>query len=425
MKSRGRRFLNTLLLGACLLAMVGGVIAYQHSYFTGLRGARVFEEKIYLPDSQKLEIASLGFKNLYADLLWLRAIQAFGGRWQTSGTDMGPIFHYFDVITDLDPQFIEAYKLGNLVIGDEGGDYQRSLDILRKGMTRNPGDWELPYLGIYNAVWQMNDLDQARWFAFMASRVPDRPEFVARMREYIERKTGSYDVAYRMNLQYMLRYLDRGDSIESKLTSIRFWDILDRWYKSKLIEAARRFIALKGRDPHSLEELVKSKVWESFRAPTMESIRDTIASYRQKGMALEPHYEEIAHRAVVEIDGVPPEPNGYGYLIFPPEDRSTTSVLEATAQNAFTLPDAHFGYIMNKTFIVSSLTDYVIGMNMEIQKFQQQHGRWPEDMEELVNGSFNYTDPLGGKFIYNPETGEFKDAKLEEGLREREAIYIE
>lgn len=425
MSPRLKRILNTLALTLVLIVLMAGVVLFQRRQFSGIQGARIFEEKMYLPNAKKLELATLGFKNLYADLLWLRAIQAFGARWQTGGGNMDPIYHYFDVVTDLDPQFIEAYKLGNLVIGDEGGDYQRSLDILRKGMWKNPSDWDLPYLGIYNAVWQMNDLEQARWFAYMAARKPDRPEFVARMREYIERKTGKLDVAFRMNLQSMLRYLDRGDDIQAKLTSIRFWDILDRLYKSELIAACRRFIALEGRDPETMDELLASKAWKPIEAPTMESLRDAINSYRMRGETLEPRLDDIAKRAVTQIAGVPPEPNGYTYIIVHDGSAPTTDSLPVSAATADQLPEEHFGYIINQSLLVSYLSDYVVGMNGEIRKFQQKNGRFPANMEELANSKFNYKDPLGGTFKYDPETGEFNTTSFEKELRLRERVYIE
>lgn len=420
---------KTVVLFGLIAALITGAVLLQKRQFSAKRLARPFQEKLYLPDSKKLQIAALGFDNFYADLLWLRAIQAFGGKWQTGGGDMTPIFHYFDVVTDLDPQFIEAYKLGNLVIGDEGGDYRRSLDILRKGMARNSDNWELPYLGIYNAVWQMGNYEEARWFARMASKVPNRPEFVARMGEFIERRSGRVEIAYRMNMQYILRYLDGNNSIEAKITSIRFWDILDRWYRNVMIEACRNFIKEHDRDPISMDELIASTAWKPFEAPTMEQIAKAIEKRREVGIKLEPEYEKILEESLTLIPGVPPEPQGYEYVILEEwvkqvNDPATTGTIVAKRATADILPEEHFDYIVNTNQIINQLVDYVMGMNDYIQKFEQENGRWPATLEELVKGNFNYRDPLGGEFHYDPLTGLLTCTTLENPTRRREPVYI-
>lgn len=420
---------KSVVLFLAIGGLMAGVVLLQNRQFDAKRLARPFQEKMYLPDSKKLQVAALGFDNFYADLLWLRAIQAFGGKWHAGGGDMSPIFHYFDVVTDLDPHFIEAYKLGNLVIGDEGGDYRRSLDILRKGMARNPGNWELPYLGIYNSVWQMGDYEEARWFARMASKVPGRPEFVARMGEFVERRSGRVEIAYRMNMQYILGYLDQNNSIEAKISGIRFWDILDRWYRNAMIEACRNFIKENDRDPISMDELIASSAWKPFEAPTMERIARAIEKRREAGLKLEPEYEKILEESLTLIKGIPPEPHGYEYVILEEwvkqiNDPATTGTIVASRDTADILPETHFDYIVNTNMIINHLVDYVMGMNDLIQSYQRENGRWPASMEELVKGNFNYHDPLGGEFHYDPLTGLLTCTTLENPTRRREPIYI-
>lgn len=427
--NRKRHLWSGLALGLAALIFLGAAVQFQRRHFVKKRQFRPFQEKMYLPDGRKLKAFSLGFQHLYADLLWLRAIQAFGGRWQSGGADMTPIFHYFDVVTDLDPHFIDAYKLGNLVMGDEGHDYPRSLEILRKGMLKNPNSWELPYLGIYNTVWQMSDLRSARWFARMADKTPGRPEFVARMGEFIERKTGRYELAFQMNLQYILRYIDTNNEMEAKLTSIRFWDILGRWNRSKLIEAARRFIKQEGRDPKSMDELVRSRSWEPLTLPTMENLAARIEEYRKQGKPLMPRYEQIYAESFAKIDGAPTDPRGFDYRIqqgaIPkPGSAESSDTLVIDLSLPETLPDNHFNYIVSASDLFDSLVEYVSGINQFIQKYQREHGRWPGSLEELVAGKFNYNDPLGGKFIYNPKTGQFSCTSIEKPPRKHSPIYL-
>ncbi len=440
---RRKRLIHTVILFILAALLLAGGALYQHRHFKNLRAWRPFQEKLYLPEGQKLRLASLGFANLYADILWLRSIQAFGGHWFVVNNDMSPIFHYFDVITDLDPLFFEAYKMGKLVMGDEGGDYPKSLDILRKGMIHNPTNWDIPYLGIYNTVWQMNDYRQARFFARMASRIPGRPDFIARMVEYVERRQGRLEIAYRLNLQYLLQYMDEGKEYEAKLMAKRFIVVLDRWNKEKLIENARHFIKLEGRDPTSLQELVHSPSWVPYKAPTMEHLNEIIQAERAKGGPLAPRLESIYERSFVEIRSEPPEPNGYVYLIVPEfipgaaESEETSGTIVATRENADSLPESHFGYILNAADIVDILRNYVSSMNMQLASFLTANNRYANSMEELIfwiknkrlpatpeenTEGFNYHDPLGGEFIYDPESRMLHSTTVENPPRLREPI---
>ncbi len=426
MKLRAKRILRTLLLLVLLAVLVWGVVLFQRRQFTTITGIRTYQEKMYLPNADKLKLVTLGFEHLYADLLWLRAIQAFGSRWEAGG-DMKPVFHYFDVITDLDPHFVEAYNLGNLVIGDEGGDYQRSLDILRKGMIYNPWDWELPYLGIYNSVWQMEDYEQGRWFAHMAARVPGRPEFVARMQEYVERKSGRLELAFGMNIQYLLRYLDDGNDVEARLTSQRIWDVLDRWYTDKMIEAARRFIAETGKDPRSLDQLVRSDAWESFRAPTMQALADAIQKYENYGPRVSPYQDQIREESYRTVTGEPPDPTGYGYVILDAvvdAVSNTTGTLAVSRETANDLPRDHFRYIISRSRLRDAINDYLISLTVRIQKYKNEHGKFPDTLEAMGGERIDYEDPLGGRVVYDPETGRLRSTGIEKTSRKWESILI-
>ncbi len=119
----------------------------------------IMEDRISTEDEQELGLfpsgaligqASCGFSNLVADLLWLRAIQYYGKHKQE---DM--IFdqtgHVFDVLTDLDPLFVEAYRFGALVLVGEADARQEGYALLRKGIRNNPTDGSLYFdLGFHH-----------------------------------------------------------------------------------------------------------------------------------------------------------------------------------------------------------------------------------------------------------------------------------
>ncbi|MGH7473469.1 MAG: hypothetical protein ACREJW_05965, partial [Candidatus Methylomirabilales bacterium] len=61
------------------LALVGAVLAAR-----GLEGrggaSRIADDSLYLPSATFLRYASLGYRAMLADLVWIRATQYFGGQ---------------------------------------------------------------------------------------------------------------------------------------------------------------------------------------------------------------------------------------------------------------------------------------------------------------------------------------------------------
>src|SRR5262247_2703383 len=57
-------------------------------------------ELSYLPRGEYLKLAVLGYRNIVADFIWLKAVQNFAGRNQSRAAYLAA-FHAVDVATDL------------------------------------------------------------------------------------------------------------------------------------------------------------------------------------------------------------------------------------------------------------------------------------------------------------------------------------
>src|SRR5690606_20622334 len=125
---------NDLILGAVVLALLAFCVVRQMNFYEDWwEGPGHYVQRIDIPSSDVIRIAALGYDNLYADFLTLRAVQMFGASWRTpEGVEdsTAPIYNYFDVLTDLDPHFVSVYELANLIISDDKGDHERGLDII-------------------------------------------------------------------------------------------------------------------------------------------------------------------------------------------------------------------------------------------------------------------------------------------------------
>ncbi|MGI9535388.1 MAG: hypothetical protein ACR2NW_10605, partial [Thermodesulfobacteriota bacterium] len=94
-------------------------------------------------DSSTLEKVSLGYKELLADLYWLRMLQYFGSdEIQLSQKDAKLLFNYFDIITDLDPKFVNAYRFGGTFLAEPTpiglGELELGTKLMDKGRENNP-----------------------------------------------------------------------------------------------------------------------------------------------------------------------------------------------------------------------------------------------------------------------------------------------
>jgi hypothetical protein len=186
--------LATLVLLAALVASglsihTLGVYLNYHRY-TG----DVIEELMYFPTGSLLQVVSLGFDSLIADVLWLRGIQYYGEHHRTD-MDYPLAEHIFTAITDLDERFVGAYRFGAFVLADDVGQPAPAIDLLKKGMRSNPGRWELPFdLGFLYFVYLDESSKAARFFGF-ASRLPESPEIARRFSAHALRKAGRHDMA--------------------------------------------------------------------------------------------------------------------------------------------------------------------------------------------------------------------------------------
>ncbi len=401
----GKRGLRDALLGVLVLVLLAGAVLYQNRRFEDL-GFRVFiyEQRINLPPSDVLRFATLGYDSVYANWLWLVSIQAFGSGWRTEDGTAGPIFNFFDTLTDVDPQFISAYRFGNLVVGDQRGDYELGRDLLRKGTLENVRNYDLPYLGIYNALWMANEEADARWFAIMLRRMEHAPNFMLRLEEFIERTAGRYEMAFEYNVRYWMDYHLAGNDVERDLIEGRIQVLLDQWYKQELTASAERYLEAHGEHPTEMEDLLTEEFMPAFEAPTFQSFRAAMDRRTQQFAGM-PARREIPQEIVDEviedstetIVGLPPCPWGTWYFIHEP-----TRIAYPERRDLF---DDSKGFPYLTT--AQGLMDIVNRHNMNAQEFildfYREHERRPtqEEIAHLLT-----RDPVGGHYVYQREAEE-------------------
>jgi tetratricopeptide (TPR) repeat protein len=149
-----------------------------------------------LPRARVLRPLLLGFHPLAADLYWVRTIQYFGAHIQTD-REFPHLYALVDLVTSLDPHFVEAYQLGGLflIIGKR---LPEAIAIYEKGIAANPERWELPYdLGRLYFLDLKDEVQALRWWE-VTDRLPGRPDYIPRFLARLSAKTGSLETAFEL-----------------------------------------------------------------------------------------------------------------------------------------------------------------------------------------------------------------------------------
>ena len=142
-------------------------------------------------------LPSFGFNTIMADILWIRAIQYLGGIPRIEEAEAAIIYEMFDRITDLDPQFLEAYSLGGLTLGVE--ESEKAISLLEKGIINNKEvPWTIPYYASISAFFHLKNYKEAIRFLEIAVKSPDHPPHIDRLLAMANNLAGYKEIALEM-----------------------------------------------------------------------------------------------------------------------------------------------------------------------------------------------------------------------------------
>lgn len=137
-----------LILSVCLFVLLCGLMGSGHRHVEAWAPREVASDNVrFLPSGKALSLVSLGYEEVLADLLWVKATMLFGERFGEDG-DQGWyswLYHMMDLATDLDPQFRGAYKYGGIMLRVDGAFIEQSTMIFAKGMHAMPNEWYFPF----------------------------------------------------------------------------------------------------------------------------------------------------------------------------------------------------------------------------------------------------------------------------------------
>ena len=210
---------------------------------------------LLLPNGRYLAAASLGFRIMLADTIYLWSIQYYGHR----RTPEGRIYlrQIYNTISDLDPLFIESYTTGALWMASDMSDPIMALELLDRGIERNPDSWILPWDAGWYSYMAMEDYGTAESYFAMAAEHADAPSWVARLRVHMVTEQGDLRTAIVMWEEILEEAEATGDEMSAAIAAQRVPDLYSRYAIGEIEDAIERFEAEQGRLPDSLALLVR------------------------------------------------------------------------------------------------------------------------------------------------------------------------
>lgn len=132
-----------------------------------------------------------GYRMMFADTLWLRAIQnldqcrftddseqiplsapidfqasdrmgqLLGSERKPAKCHLGWVYQMIDRVTDADPRFYVPYVAGATNLSVIVGDREGAKRIFDKGLSQFPRDWNLAYRAAYHYLYEIGDIERA------------------------------------------------------------------------------------------------------------------------------------------------------------------------------------------------------------------------------------------------------------------------
>ncbi|HML95136.1 MAG TPA: hypothetical protein PKC29_06870 [Thermodesulfobacteriota bacterium] len=344
---------RTTIFGLIAIAALVAISIPFQVRIDDIRGKfRSVEESLYLSSSSLRKI-SLGYTELLSDIYWMRAIQYFGSR-KTGEQNPELLYHYFDIITDLDPRFVNAYRYGGTFLAEPApfglGKFDMGVSLMEKGRKNNPDNFRLPLEEAFLYYFYPKDYVKAAELFREAAQKPgvagSRKASVKGMAAAALAKGGNRDL------------------------SKEIWQII---YETSPSEGRRNFAS------RNLQEIETMEMEDELTAALIE--------YRKDYGKLPGSVKELAAAGYVK-GGIPAAPIGGEFVVAP-----------------------DLGTVRNTELASRKLKEALAFLNSKAVRFRKIYGGYPRDLGELkafveqeTTGEFP-EHPMGEEFVYDPASG--------------------
>jgi hypothetical protein len=251
--SMQKKILFIVVLVSCITGLFFSSVNIDRKY-----PSVVIEDLLYLPSGKFLKGAALGFDEMLADFLWIKAIGYFGGHAVTD-QDYSWLGHILDIVTTLDPLFQYPYEFGGVILATEIGDVDKSNELLEKGMKNvsktHKRYWYFPFFIAFNYMYHKDDYKTAAGYLEMASKFPQSPDYLPLLVSRLYANANSPEIAITF-LTEMIKSTEKKE-LKEKL-KLRLNEVVNQSNIQFLENAKDQFFLKYHRYPENIDEIFKN-----------------------------------------------------------------------------------------------------------------------------------------------------------------------
>src|SRR5712692_424009 len=251
------RSVNPIVAALLALALVAATVPLEMHIGAATQTVAAEREELLLRSPALVKRLSLGYETLAAEIYWTRAVQYYGSKRIAHYPEFQLLGPLLNMATQLDPQLLPAYRFGAIFLAEKApwgaGRADLAVDLLKRGIAANPGEWRLwADLG-FLYYWDLKDYKNAADAYYRASRVPGAREWTKAMAARIGEQGGS-----RLVSQLLWRELyESTKDANIRRNALEHWQTLKAEEDAEhLAEYVADFARRNGRMPLSLSELV-------------------------------------------------------------------------------------------------------------------------------------------------------------------------
>lgn len=374
----------------------------------------LYRDTLYLPNSKYVKAVTCGYDQFAAHFLWLRMIQSYAAGW-TTPENVNQMMQYFRVISDLDPHFVETYSLAMMAVTDKAKRFDYMDEIVQKEFQNNPGQFRIPFEAAYNAFWEDNDVEMAKYYTRLALFDPEAPIYVQRFIPFFNMKEGRFRAAYEYSLRHYLEAIiaasgpEAGNKIDQhniNLFRLNMFRACDGWIRSVIEPVVRKYHDEHGKWP-SIEELDDAGAFAGAELPDfgmIYAITENIRAASDKSGIKPGDIDKIIEMSVKKWERLPPSPYSFlkqsmpGYIVWP-----DCTILRSTSNKVD--PNNKFELIVSRGEALLELKRIFGHIESQAESYKaENNGKVPQTFEDFAPQFIKDKDPFGGNYVWDPKT---------------------
>jgi tetratricopeptide (TPR) repeat protein len=250
--SKGKGF-NTLFLAIMLILTCGLLMAFKIKTDNIKREKIPGASVIYLPKAKYLKYATFGYDEILADLIYIWAVQYYSN--YSIFNRFQYLDHIFEVIAELDPNYVDPYDIGAMIAVYEAKDMALAFNILDRGLEKNPDEWLFPFMAGHYAQRFIKDYKIAQDYYKKAMEIEGAPAQTRRLYANAVFMTNDYQTALK---EWLEIFETAEDKRTKKIASNHIYRTKAAIDIQAISGAIEKYKEKYNRNPMDLSQLVKA-----------------------------------------------------------------------------------------------------------------------------------------------------------------------